>query len=239
MTKINLKVDSKILKVSFQLGEVVFEVKFTPQSTQRGDLWVNGIKRYEEIKQQMSRICSSVRCARIVQAIREARQTGNPLTTRSFDCEEVGEEVGEKFDEEVGKKFDEEVGEKFDEEVGEKVDVNFLNHFMFLWNCEIARHLQTPITNGNQNRDERERNFHDLPVAVGICLANFSTENRKPENGICDFHKYLDKGSSHHFFSGKPEERKQALLKVMSKDSFPDEYFDDLLVKEFGNPTLS
>ncbi len=156
MTKINLERGGKNVSLNFKLGDVDLKVTFLPKSTQRGNLWVHDIGKYVEIQPKMKSICSSVRCARIVQAIREARQTGNPLTTRSFDCEEVGKEVWEDY-------------------------VKFLNRFMFLWNCEIARHLQTPITEGSLYRDEMEREYHDLPVAVGICLANRSIEKGERE----------------------------------------------------------
>ena len=201
MMKFNLEQEKKNLKVNYKLENVDFEVTLKPCSIQRGNLLVVKTGDYDDIKSQMSDI-SSVDCAKIVQAIREARQTGNPLTSGSF------EEICEQ-------------------------DVKFLNQFMFLWNCEIARHLQDP-------EGGKERKFHDLPVAVGICLANCSIENREPENA--NFDRYLDKKtkqcSSYHFFSGEYWERETALKNVMPKDKKEVEYFDELLEKEFG-PTLS
>ena len=104
-----------------------------------------------------------------------------------------------------------------------RVDVEFLNRFMFLWDCEIARHLQRPFS-------EDEIYLHVLPISVGISSVHFLIE----KCGV-DFDCYLNKFSPCHFFSADAVEKQTALKNVLRKRNFYT--LNELrqeLAKEFG-----
>ena len=104
-----------------------------------------------------------------------------------------------------------------------RVDVEFLNRFMFLWDCEIARHLQRPFS-------EDEIYLHVLPISVGISSVHFLIE----KCGV-DFDCYLNKYSPCHFFSWDGTERQEALKNVMKKRSFHTQFgLRQELIREFG-----
>jgi hypothetical protein len=197
----------KINSIEFSLDEFVFGTTLLPTKFKRGNLQVHGIGTYEEIQQIMNRICSYIHPVVIVRSMRAARRAGRSITQQSIDY----------FDGQRNRMYD-------------PRDVDFLNRFMFLWDCEVARLLQIPATTDDPERDSKERLFYNLPIGLGISSIHFFIEQRN-----YDFNYYLTKTNRYHLFTGEASEREDAVKNIMHHRSFhsPEELFDELAY-EFG-----
>jgi hypothetical protein len=207
LTQVNLERSKKIIHIEFSLDGVVFGTTLLPKEFKRGNLQVHGIGNYEEIQQFMYDICSYLHPVVIVRVLRAARRAGRSITHQSVDY----------FDGQRNRLYDPQ-------------DVDFLNRFMFLWDCEVARLLQIPATTDDPERDSKEQLFYNLPIGLGISSIHFFIEQRN-----YDFNYYLTKTNRYHLFTGEAREREGAVKNIMHHRSFhsPEELFDELAY-EFG-----
>ena len=111
-------------------------------------------------------------------------------------------------------------------------DLNYLNRFVFLWDCEVARYLQTPLKTKNPDRDDLERNYHRLPIGVAIACVQRMLKERQ----VYGLAPFLQNRSPSHFFTGSSEDRENAIKKILTDmwESGPYDWIE-LLNDEFGN----
>ena len=207
LTQVNLERSKKNISITFSLDEAVFGTTLLPTKFKRGNLQVHGIGTYEEIQQIMNRICSYIHPVVIVRAMRAARRAGRSVTQQSIDY----------FDGQRNRMY-------------EPQDVDYLNRFMFLWDCEVARLLKIPATTDDAERDTKEQLFCNLPIGLGISSIHFFVEQRN-----YDLNYYLTKTNRYHLFTGEASEREDAVKNIMHHRSFhsPEELFEELAY-EFG-----
>ena len=207
MVEFNLSQSSKAVYVTFQLDNCILMTRIRPERVKRGNIYVYDIGTYEEIQQIMNRICSYIHPVVIVRAMRAARRAGRSVTQQSIDY----------FDGQRNRMY-------------EPQDVDFLNRFTFLWDCEVARLLQIPATTGDAERDTKEQLFCNLPIGLGISSIHFFVEQRN-----YDLNYYLTKTNRYHLFTGEASEREDAVKNIMHHRMFhsPEELFEELAY-EFG-----
>jgi hypothetical protein len=160
----------------------------------------------------MCDICCYIHPVVIVRAMRAARRAGRSITHQSIDY----------FDEQRNRLY-------------EPRDVDFLNRFMFLWDCEVARLLQIPATTDDPERDSKEQLFYNLPIGMGISSIHFFIEQRN-----YDFNCYLDSFSRYHIFTGEAFKREVHVKNIIWDREFVslNQVYEEI-AKEFGEEPAS